>query len=143
MKKGIAFLTILVGGLIGILGSIVAIIMPIYFLKIHITQTVIYTYEYDTTQHYLLTLLSLTFNNKPIYQQLGEAIQLDKDTSFIKEITQKLIYHTKCYNLTTSQKILVGPEEDCTPTRYKVESRIILPYNPNHLTEQLRLVMNE
>lgn len=141
--KGIGILTILALGAIGIFVSIIAIIMPIFLLKIHIDQFITYVYEYDITQHYLLTLLSLTHDGKDIYPQLSEAIQLNKELTFVGGLTKKLIFHTKCYNLTTSEKILAGPEEDCKPSKYKVETRLVLPYNPDHLTEQLRLVMNE
>lgn len=139
--KGFALLT---AGLVMAIFSVTAIVMmllPLGLLKIHMVETVGRVYEYDNTQSYLLILLSKTHDGNLIYTQMSENLQIGSpDISFVKTELDTLT-GSKCFKLTSSATT-IAVQTGCIPTKYSVQTKIVLPYNPDRLTETLKLVVD-
>ncbi|MFQ6055347.1 MAG: hypothetical protein ACE5J3_05120 [Methanosarcinales archaeon] len=138
--KGIApvIAIAIIGGIA--IGTIVTLILSVVFLRIHLIEVVDYRYEYDNSQLYLLTLLSKTYDGKPIYTQIADHLQTgEPDISFVKSELKRIV-GDKCYKLFTPTEIIA--QSDCTPSKYTVQTKIVLPYNPNRLVETLTLVVD-
>lgn len=136
--KGVINLAII--GLIVIVGIILMIILPAMFLRLHLIQTVNYVYEYDNSQLYLLTLLTITYDGNSVYTQIANNLQVGKpDVSFVKDELDK-ITDNRCYDLSSSTKVIAKSE--CVPSENTVEVPIVLPYKSNHLTDKLELVID-
>lgn len=139
--KGIAPLAIAMIGAIVIVTAVLMILLPIGFLRLHVIQTVERVYEYDNAQSYLLTLLSKTHDGKPVYTQISNNLQIGSpDISFVKNELDT-VTSSKCYKLSSSSAT-IAIQEGCTPTKYSAEAKIVLPYNPDKLTEKLNLVVD-
>jgi hypothetical protein len=124
--------------------TVVMILLPSLILKTHIIQTVEYVYNYDNTQLYLLTFLSTTYNNIPVYKQISENLQMNSpDISFVKNELDTIITDAECFNLTSTTKTLaetVGCKAT-KPMKYTAQTKIVLPYKPGKLTDTLKLVI--
>jgi len=139
-KKGIVapIVMAIIGGIA--IGTITTLILSVVFLKIHLVGIVDYRYEYDNSQLYLLTLLSKTYNDKPIYTQIANNLQTGSPSlTFVKSELEKIV-GDRCYKLFTSAKTIA--QSACTPSKYTVQTKIVLPYNPDRLVETLTLVID-
>jgi hypothetical protein len=128
----------IIGGIA--IGTTIILLLSSFFLRIHLIGTIEYRYEYDNSQLYLLTLLSKTHKNKKIRTQIADNLQIgNPDISFVKNELERIV-RDRCYNLTTSIKTIA--KSDCTPSKYTVKTKIVLPYNPNRLVDTLTLVID-
>jgi len=139
--KGVApLIGIPLVGVIVLVGTVLMLILPAIFLRMHLIQVVGYVYEYDNSQLYLLVLLSKTYNDKPIYTQIADNLQTgNPDITFVRGELERIV-GDRCFNLTTSTRIIA--QSDCTPSKYTVNAEIVLPYKPDSLVETLTLVVD-
>jgi len=138
--KGIAVIAIAIIGIIAVVGTIFTLILPALILRAHLIQIVNYRYEYDNSQLYLLVLLSKTYNDKSVYTQIADNLQTGQPSiSFVKGELERIV-GDRCYKLSTSTKVIA--QSDCAPSRYTVQTKIALPYNPNRLVDTLTLVID-
>lgn len=138
--KGIAPIAIALIGVIVIVGTVFMLILPAFMLRMHLVQIVNYRYEYDNSQLYLLVLLSKTYNDKPIYTQIAENLQTgEPNIGFVKSELERIV-GDRCFKLSSSTKTIA--QSDCVPSKYTVQTKIVLPYDPNHLVDTLTLVVD-
>lgn len=93
------------------LAFIFIVIMPIVFLKIHLTQIVNFEYDYNNAQLALNTILSLTKRDtidgkiKPVSKIIAEYITMENkpNIEFVKAELDKMVEEGifKCYILTS------------------------------------------
>lgn len=141
MKGFAAILTIAVIGVIVSITAVVMILMPLAVLRMHMIETVTRVYEYDNTQSSLLTLLSKTHDGELVYPQISDNLQTGMPSvNFLKDELDT-ITGDKCYKLLSSVGTIVI-KEGCTPRKYSAQTKIVLPYNPDRLTETLKLVVD-
>jgi len=145
--KGIAFAFGLV--LIQFL-IIIAVIMPAFFLVVHIDRNIVYETRYTNAQLVLLSLLtstqkdSLDGSSKQVYEILVEYIVLDNKPriNFIKPLLDMLIESKsyKLYYIENGQEIILGQSGD--PSKYTAKTKILIPYNSDQLYKELILVVD-
>jgi len=143
-------------GLIFTVGSILFIIVPLVFTKIHIIEVVVFEYKYDNAQLALLSLLSITSKDaidnkvKPASEIIAEYVAIPSSRGsigigFLKASLDKMIDNKimECYKLSSaSAGDLAKNTANCEPTKYKAKARIAIPYNAQSLTDEITLVMD-
>jgi len=127
-KKGVVdVITIVVVSAVVFLASLASIAIPLFVLRVHFVETIIFEYRYDSAQQALLMLMSLTEKDsvddklEPVSQIVGKNLALSEnkpDLSFLKEELDKMVDHGifNCYKLSAEMEVLA--KLDCT--------------NPNH-----------
>ena len=139
--KGFAMLTVVLIMAIFSITAIVMMLLPLGLLKIHMVETVARVYEYDNAQSYLLTLLSKTHGGDLVYSQMSKNLQTGSpDINFVKDELDTLT-NNKCFKLSSSATT-IAVHAGCSPTKYSTQAKIVLPYNPDKLTETLNLVVD-
>ncbi len=127
---------------------IVIIFTTVIVFRYRVSVEVQFEYGYDNTQLTLLTLLSSTYNNKPVSELIGEYISINQPNendlnNILKERLDKMTIDEqrfKCYKFGTSSKTLVWtPIGGCAPI-HTANAKIVLPYNPGKLSENIILV---
>ncbi len=122
------------------LAIVVGILVSIKFLTEPIVEVVKYEQSYEKIQTVLISLLSSTNENGKITEQqaIGEYLVLDKGLGNIDDKLSSLV-ESGSYKLSTSSKTLA---EKSNPKNFTKETKIVLPYNKNKLTEKLYLVID-
>ena len=117
----------------GILGSI-------KFLTEPIVEVVKYEQSYEKIQMVLISLLSSTGENREITEQqvIGEHLVLGEGLGNLGDKLFSLV-ESGSYKLSTSSETLA---EKSNPNNFTKETKIVLPYNKNKLTETLYLVID-
>ena len=145
MKGILTAMTAALVGAVVIIGTVIIMLLPLLFLKMHVIGIVHRVYEYDNTQSYLLTLLSKTHGDKTVYSQIAENLQTGSpSTDFVKDELDTLI-GDRCYRLSYSSEDgyeTIVEKGDCVPIKYSFETKIALPYSPGKLTKTLKLVID-
>jgi len=138
MVKGQGGIELLMMGAIVVLIIFMAGLLPTAAVKYNLDKEAIFEYKYNKVQHTLLTLFSVTHDEKKVSELIAEKFFIDKPSSvdFLKPILDKQI-ESKCYQLNVSNKILLSVD-DCNPS-YWINSTIVLPYNPNKLVEEIKV----
>jgi hypothetical protein len=143
-------------GIIFTVGSILFVIVPLIFTKIHLISVVEFRYKYDNAQLALLASISITSTDtldnkvKPASEIIAEYVALPSsrsniDISFLKTSLDKFVVETiiACYKLSSaSAGTLAENTVNCVPSTYSAKTRITLPYNPQDLTDEITLVMD-
>ena len=145
MKGILTVMSITLVGAIVVIGTVIMMLLPLIFLKMHVIGVVHRVYEYDNTQSYLLTLLSKTHGSKAVYFQIAENLQTGSpSTNFVKDELNTLIGDRsfKLSYLTTDDDYITIAEQGGIPIKYSVETKIVLPYKPDELTKTLKLVID-
>lgn len=148
-RKGIVVIDDLIALTIAA-GVIMAIIViPWFVLKIHIVNVIQFEDKYNTADLAMLALLSTKNDGKETPQILAEHITLSNpsDVSFIRNDLEKIV-PSKCFELTSGSEsqarspnriISIKPYiTECSPDM-STKTKIVLPYNPQNLTEFLEL----
>ena len=122
------------------LGIVVGILVSIKFLTEPIVEVVKYEQSYEKIQMVLISLLSSTDENGEITEQqaIGEHLILGKRLGNLDDKLSSLV-ESGFYKLSTSSKTLA---EKSNPMNFTKETKIVLPYNKNKLTETLYLVID-
>ena len=144
-RKGIAVIDDLIA--LAIIGGILTaiVVIPFFFLKIHIVNVIEFENKYNTADLAMLALLSLYQNEKPVPQVLTEHYVFDNpsDIKFVNDTLDKIV-PSKCYKLTTAEispptyAHLIKVVKDCQ-SDMSTRTKIPLPYNPQNLTQFLEL----
>lgn len=142
-------------GLIFTVGSILFIIIPLVFTKIHVIEMVVFKYKYDNAQLALLSLLSITSKDtvdnkvKPASEIVAEYVALPSsrgsiNIGFLKTALDKMVDNKimECYKLSSASAGDLAKKANCEPTKYKAKARIAIPYNAQSLTDEITLVMD-
>ena len=117
-------------------------LIPIFFLRIHLVGIVNIENKVDNVQLTLLTLISSTHDGKPIQKIIGEHIALGIYPDIDKILSTKLDKMIECYELRDSKGILVKSQKpDCNPSKFTAETRIPLPFGEK-LSEEISLVID-
>ncbi|HKZ45430.1 MAG TPA: hypothetical protein VJ343_01875 [archaeon] len=142
--KGFLIFTIAAIGIIVFIGIVAMFLLPIGILKMHTIVTVERAYNYDNAQSYLLTLLSKTHGGDFVYNDISYSLQA-KDPLVISYVKAELdkITDNKCYKLSSAINYTnnIAMKQGCTPVKYSAQAKIVLPYNPDRLTDTLTLVI--
>ena len=138
MVKGQAGFELLIMGVMVVFAIFIVGLMPTTSVKSKLDQETIFEYKYNKVQHTLLTLFSITHNQKKVSEFIAEKNSIDKSANldFLKPILEKQI-DSKCYQLNVSDQILLSAD-DCNP-KYRVNSTIVFPYNPNKLVGEIEV----
>jgi len=146
-KKGI--IESLIGLVIIGIGLIMAVVVPFFYLHIHIVDLIQFDGKYNNADLSLLTLLSLKNDGKPIPQILAEHYVLNNpsDISFVNSTLKKII-PDRCFLFSINPQNISVPaysliiksdiKAECSPDTAS-QTKLILPYNPKKLTETLEL----
>jgi len=143
-------------GLIFTVGSILFVIIPLVFTKIHIIEAVVFRYKYDNAQLALLSSLSITSKDtldnkiKPASEIIAEYVVLPSSRGgismdFLKTALDKMVDNAiiECYKLSSaSAGDLAKNTAKCEPSKYTAKTRITIPYNTQSLTDEITLVMD-
>jgi len=142
--KGIGYMF---GFLIITLLIMVGIVMPFFLLQVHIQRLVIYDVDYNNGQLILLSLLSSTQTDpldgksKPVYEIIAESMALNRPLDLSLKLDGLVKGKSyKLYYIENGQEISLGQSGD--PSRFKVNTKIILPYNSDNLFKKLTLVID-
>ncbi len=136
--KAISGIEMLLIGAIGTVTIISAGVMPSATVKLTEDKNLIFEYNYNKVQLFLLNLLSTTSDNKKVYESVAEHIAINKpdNLDFLKGKFDNLL-EKKCYQLATQTSVLLQAVS-CQPV-YFVNTTIVLPYNPNKLVETIKV----
>jgi hypothetical protein len=143
-------------GMIFTVGTIMLILMPLMFTKIHLVGVVEYTYNYNNAHLALLSVLSVTSADtldrkiKPAYEIIGEYVSLPSgarpDLGFVKDALDKMASNgvMKCYTLSSPSVDVIATDADssCTPSDKTATAKIPIISNGQTSTEELRLVIS-
>jgi hypothetical protein len=146
-------------GLIGIIftvGSIMFVLIPLIFTKIHLVEIVELRYKYDNAQLALLSAMSITSQDsldgkiKPASEIVAEYIAMPSsrsniDISFIKDALDKMVAFNimQCYKLSSaSAGELAKNTGGCEPGDNTAQMVLPIPYNGQIFTDSITLVMN-
>jgi len=136
MVKGQAGFELLIMGVMVVVAMFIAGLLPTASVKTNLDKEAIFEYKYNKVQHTLLTLFSITHDEKKVSELIAENFTINKpsDLEFLKPILDKEI-ETKCYHIVVDSKALffVG---GCD-VKYRANATLILPYNPNKLVEEI------
>lgn len=102
--KSVAEIAII--GLIGTVSIIVGIVIPPTVMKSTVGKELLLSYNFEKAQHGLLSLLSSTQNNKPVYELISTKI-LIKNSDYLSTEMQNIFAKA----IGTSYCILVDPDE--------------------------------
>lgn len=130
-------------GLIFTVGSILFVIVPLLFTKIHVIEVVEFRYKYDNAQLALLSTLSITSKDtldnkvKPASEIIAEYVALPSsrgsiDINFLKAALDKMVDSKvmECYKLSSaSMGDLVKNIANCEPTKYTAKTKIAIPFS--------------
>jgi hypothetical protein len=120
---------------------ILVVIIPLIVLKIHLVEEVSYEFKYDNAQLALLTLLSSTYNNKPISDIIAENLTLGNYPNIEKILSSKLNRISSCYKLST-ETIDIIKSANCEASKFRAEANVALPYSKEKLAEKIILVID-
>jgi hypothetical protein len=148
MKKGIVgIFTIAIIGAIAMGTTTAILLMPAFFLRIHLLLMVNHVYNYNNAQLAMLTFLSTTYQGESISNILAEHIVLSQPPSVdflhskLGNLTcvewQNNVCTKACYRLSYSEGVLLRSE--ACELRYKANATLALPYGTGQLTERLML----
>lgn len=141
-------------------GALIAI--PFFVFKFNFTNVIVFESKYNNADLAMLSLLSMKNNGEYVPQILAEHLTLNNpsDISFVNKILDETV-PSKCYELSTGTTTQVVPTSttsttttslsvpstvlmikslptDCTPDTF-TKAQLVLPYNPNKVTESLEL----
>ena len=138
--KGITGIEIVIIGLIFIVAIVVVIIMPIPFLKVHLIRTIEFEFEYNYAESTFLAFMSSTHNGRPVIEIIAERILLNNppDVNFLKGKLDSIV-ESKSFKLSFSEGVLISSG---SPSKYKTNGEVVLPYNPIKLVKELTLVID-
>ena len=136
--------------LISIILLFVALISIFLLEGFHIfTTTVIVDIVYQPNEAYLylLSLLSLNYNSKTVYETLSYYDLLPYDENFVKFLNESLLKNfdkePKCLKLTYGNLLIEYKRKDyygdCSETNFNANIPIFIPYNNGQLVRYLYL----
>ena len=128
-------------GLIFAVATFLIIIIPFIFTRIHFVETINAEVVQNNAQLILLSLLSSTYQNKPIYQIIVDHVAFKQYPDIQQILTPRLAKFSNCYALQIGDEIL-AQTSSCTPHTYTAEARIVLPYQPDRKTAFLNLTVD-
>lgn len=139
MKKGISGIEILIMGMIGTFTILTAGILPSASVKIKLDENIVFEYKYNDAQNLLLTLLSITQDGKDVSKLMAEHLSFNNPSNidFLKPKLDKLVKN-KCYLINSTTRVLLDSSSGCE-IKYRANTTIVLPYNPNKLVEEMRV----
>lgn len=128
--------------------AFIMMLLPIFITRINLVGIVNIETRQDTVQLMLLTLLSSTYDHKPIQQVIAEHIAMKKYPDIQKILSDKLDALTDCYKIQTTSEILAeskNPSCDLTTASsgktFSAETNIPLPFGQNS-TKKILMVIN-
>lgn len=135
---------IIEGAVIGIIFAVACfmiIIIPYIFTRIQFVETISAESVQNNGQLVLLSLLSSTYQNKPIYQILVDHVTLGQYPDIQQIISPRLAKFSNCYSLQIGNETLTQ-SSNCTPHVYTAMARIVLPYQHDKKTALLNLTID-
>lgn len=149
-RKGIIVIDDLIALTIAAGVILAVIVIPWFVLKIHIANVIQFEDKYNTADLAMIALLSTKNDGKETAQILAEHTTLNNpsDISFVNATLDKIVA-SKCYELATGEiskgsappyALMIRPYSfsECSPDM-STKTKIVLPYNPQNLTEILEL----
>ena len=122
---------------------VIVLLSPIKLLTKPLVRVVKYEEGYDNVHMTLISLLSSTedarHGTKTVQQKIGEDFVIPGE--YLDSLEDKLddLVESGCYKLSIASEELA---KKCNPKEYERETKIVLPYHPNELTETLNLVID-
>lgn len=136
-------------GIIGTIAILVGLILPVFFLRIHLVAEVEFETKSDSAQLLLLTLLSSTTDGKPTSQIITEHIAFGKYPNINQILAEKIGKYTDCFQISADGKTLADEttiakttpqgSQSCNPTKYTSETSIPLPYSQQKNTVTIQM----
>jgi len=120
----------------------IGMLIPIFFLRIHLVGIVSIENKADNVQHALLTLISSTYDGKTIEQIIGEHIALGTYPDIQKILSAKLDKIIDCYELKSQSETLAkSGKQGCDPSKFSAEASVPLPFGEK-ISEKITLVID-
>ena len=127
-------------GVIFAVACFMIVIIPFIFTRIQFVETISAETVQNNAQLMLLSLLSSTYQGKPIYQIIVDHVTSGQYPDIQQIIAPRLDKFSSCYSLQIGNETLANTT--CTPHIYTAEARIVLPYQHNGKTELLNLTVD-
>jgi hypothetical protein len=128
-------------GVVFTVASFLIVIIPFIFTRIHFIETIDAEVVQNNAQLILLSLLSSTYQNKPVYQILIEHAAFNQHPDIEQIMTPRLQKFADCYALQLGDEV-ISKSADCDPQKYTARVKIVLPYQPDKKVEFLNLTIN-
>ena len=135
---------IIEGAMVGLVVTIAVwliIIIPYIFTRIHFVETINAEVVQNNAQLILLSLMSSTYQDKPIYDIMVQHVVNSQYPDISQIISPRIEKFTDCYQLQLGNE-MIAQSKTCIPHTYMAQASIVLPYQPENRTISLNLTVD-
>lgn len=136
MVRGITGFELLIAGMMFTFVILIVGLLPAVYVKRKLDHETIFEYRCNKVQHLLLTLFSITYDERKVSESIAEHYLINKpdNLNFLKPYLDREM-ENKCYHIAVHNKTMFSTGS--CDVKCRTNTTLVLPYNLNKLVTEI------